>query len=139
MGNIFSLKDKFSKPLSLTYTDKKGKSKYVIMGSYGIGITRLIGTLVEINHDDKGIIWPENIAPFQVHLISLNQNSQAEKIYNKLKDNNIDVLCDDRDKSAGEKFADADLIGIPWRIVVSEKTIKQGGIEVKKETKIVAM
>ena len=132
VGNIFKLKDKFSKPFDLSVADEKGKKTTVIMGCYGIGLPRLMGTIVEVHHDKKGIIWPKSVAPFKVHLISLGKNKEAEKIYQGLVKNNIEVLLDDRDASPGEKFADADLIGIPWRAVVSEKSLKSGGVEVKK-------
>lgn len=132
VGNIFSLGYKFSEPFDLKYKDESGHDQLVYMGSYGIGISRLMGTIVELNSDDKGIIWPDSVAPFQVHLLSLGKNDEAEKIYNDLK-NNIEVFYDDReDVSAGAKFADADLIGIPWRVVVSEKSLAGGGVDVKK-------
>ena len=109
------------------------------MGSYGIGITRLMGTIVEVFADDKGIVWPESVAPFQIHLLSLSKDKEseaykhAETIYDKLIKNNIEVLFDDREnKSAGEKFSDADLIGIPFRVVVSDKSLEKGGVEIKK-------
>lgn len=131
-GNIFKLMTKYSKPFELTFKDKDESVKDVIMGCYGIGLGRLMGTAVELFHDDKGIIWPENIAPFAVHLISLDQNEQAEKIYQQLSEKGIEVLFDDREARAGEKFADSDLIGIPTRIVISKKSLEAGGVEVKK-------
>ena len=139
VGNIFTLGTRFSKPLGLLYTDSKGKKKPVFMGSYGIGLGRLMGTIVEVLSDDKGIIWPESISPFQVHLLALGEDKtvlkEAEKTYNDLIKNNIEVLFDDRaGMSAGEKFADADLLGIPYRAVVSERSIKDRGIELKKRT-----
>ncbi|MFH1583223.1 MAG: His/Gly/Thr/Pro-type tRNA ligase C-terminal domain-containing protein, partial [Candidatus Falkowbacteria bacterium] len=132
VGNIFSLKNKFSKPFELTVADEAGKKQEIIMGCYGIGLGRLMGTIVEVFHDDKGIIWPETAAPFKIHLISLAQNDQAEKIYSDLNKNKIEILYDDREISAGEKFADADLIGLPYRLVISEKSLKAGGVELKK-------
>ena len=139
VGNIFTLGTRFSEPLGLLYTDSKGKKKPVFMGSYGIGLGRLMGTIVEVLSDDKGIIWPESISPFQVHLLALGEDKtvlkEAEKTYNDLIKNNIEVLFDDRvGMSAGEKFADADLLGIPYRAVVSERSIKDRGIELKKRT-----
>ena len=104
----------------------------LIMGCYGIGLSRLLGTIVEVHHDEKAIIWPESVAPFKVHLISLGKGKEAEGIYKNFLAKNIEVLFDDRDVSAGEKFADADLIGIPRRVVVSEKSLAGGGVEVKK-------
>jgi len=143
VGNIFKLGTKFSKPFELAYTDENGAAKDVIMGCYGIGPSRVMGTVVELNHDDKGIIWPEEIAPFKVHLLSLNKNEEAEKIYQSLLDKNIEVLFDDRDMGAGAKFADADLLGMPYRVVVSEKSLAAGGVEVKKrsesESKVVSV
>jgi prolyl-tRNA synthetase len=145
VGNIFSLGSKFSEPFDLKYRDEKGEEKLVIMGSYGIGLGRLMGTVVEALSDDKGIIWPESIAPFRIHLLVLGEEkevlTEANNVYEKLLKNNIEVLFDDRaDISAGEKFADADLIGIPYRAVVSERSIKDlpagagSGIELKKRT-----
>lgn len=132
VGNIFSLGYKFSEPFGLKYKDEKGEDKFVYMGSYGIGISRLMGTIAETHHDDKGIIWPDNVAPFAVHLISLNQNEEAGKIYAMLGEAGIEVLYDDREASAGEKFADSDLIGIPNRVVVSKKSLENGGVEFKR-------
>ena len=153
VGNIFKLKTKFSEPFGLYFTDRQGQKKLVQMGCYGIGLGRLMGTVVEIFHDEKGIIWPKEVAPFQIHLIELeSRNSKlhtppppshprggplvrsiAEKIYQNLLKGKSEVLYDDRnDRSAGEKFADCDLIGIPTRIVISERTLKQSSVEFKK-------
>jgi len=149
VGNIFKLKDRFSKAFDLTFTDKAGKKKPVVMGCYGIGLGRLLGTAVEVGHDKDGIIWSKEIAPFQVHLISLGENKniigEAEAVYRQLTNGQakkIEVLYDDRaEKSAGEKFAEADLIGIPFRLVISERTLKDDSIEVKergrKESKLI--
>ena len=127
VGNIFPLKTRFSEAFGLTYKDKNGKDQLVVMGCYGIGISRLMGTVVEVHHDENGIIWPASVAPFDVHLVAISNGkpaiTEALKVYEALKKNNIEVLWDDReDVSAGEKFADADLIGIPVRLVVSAKT-----------------
>jgi len=138
VGNIFPLGTKFSDALGLYYTDEKGEKKPVIMGSYGIGPGRVMATIVELKHDDKGIIWPENIAPYKVMLIGLNLEDialrkRAESIYGLLKANKIEVLYDDReDVTAGQKFADCDLLGIPYRVIVSQKTGFK--IELKKRT-----
>lgn len=132
VGNIFKLGTKYSIPFDLKYTDEKGEKKDIIMGCYGIGPQRTMGTIVEAFHDNKGIIWPESVAPFKIHLISLEQNEKAEEIYQELTENNIEVLFDDRDISAGEKFADCDLIGIPYRLVISAKSLEKGGLELKK-------
>ncbi|MDD3778040.1 MAG: His/Gly/Thr/Pro-type tRNA ligase C-terminal domain-containing protein [Patescibacteria group bacterium] len=132
VANIFKLGTKFSAPFALNFQEKEGDKKEVIMGCYGLGISRLLGAIVELCHDEKGIIWPENVAPYQVHLLSLNKNDKAEKLYQDLIACKTDVLYDNRDVSAGEKFADADLIGCPYRLVISEKSIKAGGVELKK-------
>ncbi|MEI7810705.1 MAG: aminoacyl--tRNA ligase-related protein, partial [bacterium] len=139
VGNIFDLKTKYSEPFDLSYVDEKGEKHIVLMGCYGIGLSRLMGTVVEALADDKGIIWPESIAPFQLHLLSLgddeNVTKEASDVYEKLLKNGIEVLFDDRaGMSAGEKFADADLLGIPHRAVVSLRSIKENGIELKKRT-----
>lgn len=136
-GNIFDLGQKYGKDFNLTFVDKDGTAQYPIMGCYGIGISRAMGIIVEKCHDEKGIIWPASVAPFVVHLIGISNNDtvlkeKAEQVYNTLQEHGIDVLFDDRDMSAGEKFADADLIGIPIRLVVSAKTGEQ--IELKKRT-----
>jgi len=136
-GNIFPLGDRYSKDMKATFVDKNGKTKPLIMGCYGVGPSRTMGAIVEIHHDDKGIIWPESVAPYQVHLLSLGEDEQvtkfADQVYRVLMDGDIEVLYDDRgDKSAGEKFADADLIGIPRRLVVSGKTVADKSVELKE-------
>ncbi len=132
VGNIFNNGTKYSEALGLNFTDEKGDKHPVVMGAYGIGISRLMATIVEIHNDGVGIIWPENVAPYKVHLISLDQNEEAGKIYNDLSKSGVEVLYDDReDKTAGEKFADADLIGCPIRIVVSKKTLEKDSVELK--------
>lgn len=137
VGNIFKLKTKYSVPFDLKFTDKDGKKKDVIMGCYGIGLGRLMGAIVEINHDEKGLVWPFAVAPFAVHLLLLNNElrikNYADEIYKDLQKKGIEVLYDDReDATPGEKFADADLIGIPYRAVVSEKTVKESKVELKR-------
>ncbi|MCK5460211.1 prolyl-tRNA synthetase [Candidatus Parcubacteria bacterium] len=133
VGNIFKLGTKFSNAFNFKYISQEGEQKDVIMGCYGMGPSRIMATIAEIFNDDKGIIWPEAVAPFRFHLISLNQNSQAEKLYQDLKKAGIEILYDDReDSSAGEKFADADLIGCPCRGVVSKKTLEKNSVEIKK-------
>ena len=139
VGHIFSLGTKYSKALNLYFIDKDGFKKPVIMGCYGIGLGRLMGTIVEIHHDQKGIIWPKEVVPFLIHLIQIEHNFRvkkvAEKLYQNLQKKDLEVLYDDRaEKTPGEKFADADLIGIPYRIVVSEKTLKKDSVEVKKRS-----
>lgn len=121
VGNIFPLKTRFSDAFGLKYKNKDGKDSPVVMGCYGIGITRLMGTIVEVSHDEHGIVWPKSVAPYRVHLINIG--SSADKTYETLQKAGVEVLYDDRkDISAGEKLSDADLIGIPIRLVVSEKT-----------------
>ncbi len=125
-GHVFKYDDFYTKAMGCTFTDKDGKEKNLQMGAYGIGIERAMAIVVETHYDDKGIIWPESIAPFQVQLIVLSAKDEVlrktEEIYEKLQKAGIEVLWDDTDRSAGEKFADCDLIGCPVRLVVSEKT-----------------
>ncbi len=136
VANIFPLKEAFAKAFNLTYKDANGKEKLVSAGCYGIGVSRVMGAIVEVFHDDKGIIWPDLVAPFKVHLLGLDLVDkkvlgEVNKIYGLLQAEGVEVLYDDRvGPSAGEKFADADLIGIPHRVVISKKT--QGKLEVKK-------
>ena len=128
VGNIFKQGTRFSQPLGLKFTDENGVEKPVVMGAYGIGPSRAMATVVEINHDEKGIIWPKSISPFGAHLLALN--TEADGIYEKLNSAGIEVLFDDRkDATAGEKLSDADLIGIPNRIIVSKNT--GDGVELK--------
>ncbi len=137
VGNLFPLGTKYSKAFDLLYTDENGEKHPVVMGSYGIGIGRLMGTIVEKFNDDRGIIWPHSVAPYRAHLIALDDlSNEADSVYEELTDHGLDVLYDDRvDRAAGEKFADADLIGIPYRVVISKKTIEKEGIEVKERGK----
>lgn len=144
IGNIFQLGDKYSRALNLQFIDESGDKHHVIMGSYGIGLSRLMGTAVEVHHDERGVVWPETIAPFRFHLIALDGlEKQADMVYEKLLHSGADILYDDRsDKTAGEKFADADLIGCPIRLIISKKTTqKSQSIEIKRrieeETKLV--
>lgn len=133
VGNIFPLNTKFSQAFNYYYTDRNGNKQIVYMASYGIGPSRVMGVMVEKFHDDKGIRWPETISPFQVHLLSFGQNEEARKIYDKLKQENIEVLFDDREEVApGEKMAEADLIGCTRRVIVSKKTLEQDKLEVKR-------
>ncbi len=139
VGNIFPLGTGFSKPFDLKFTDKDATEKPVIMGCYGIGLSRVLGTIVEASHDDKGIVWPKSVAPFLVHLIQIEQNPKVakatKKLYLDLQKQNIEVLYDDRQKNPGEKFAESDLIGIPYRVVVSERTLAVNSVEVKERSK----
>lgn len=142
-GNIFKLGTKFSSAFNFSYRDENDQQQPVLMGCYGIGTSRLIGIIAELNSDDKGLIWPKNIAPFHVHLIPLSSkdssvqdkiDKEAKRIYDELDSQGVEVLVDDRQESAGSKFADADLFGIPLRVVVSEKTLAQDGVELKERT-----
>jgi prolyl-tRNA synthetase len=137
VGNIFPLGNKFSDALGLKFTDEKGENHSVIMGSYGIGLGRLLGTIVEVHNDDRGVIWPKQISPYTIHLITLGKeyHNKANKLIDLLEHQGYEVLWDDReDISAGEKFADADLIGIPWRLLISTKSIEAGGYEIKRRS-----
>lgn len=135
VGNIFSFGGTKSEQLGLFFTDEDGHDKPVVLGSYGVGVTRLMGVIVEHFADEKGIVWPEAIAPFKVYLARLGDApavvKAADELYNDLTASGVLVLYDDRDVRAGEKFADADLIGVPYRIVISEKTITVGTYECK--------
>src|SRR3989344_4361710 len=135
VGNIFKFGTVYSEKLGLKYKNKEGKEKPVFLGSYGIGIGRLMATAVELFCDASGIIWPEGIAPFKVHLIELGKD-KGKKIYADLIKAGIEVLYDDRDASAGEKFKDADLLGIPWRVVVSAKTKEKAEIKRRNAKKV---
>lgn len=131
VGDIYKLGTRYSEALGLVYKDEKGERHPVNMGSYGIGVSRLMGTIVEVLSDEKGIVWPESVAPFRIHLVALpGGESEADDLYKKLTDKGVEVLYDDREAGAGEKFADSDLIGIPFRAVVSKKTVEAGNVEI---------
>lgn len=136
IGNIFKLGTKFTNPCNIKYTDKEGNLQIPVMGCYGIGTTRLMGTVVECLADEKGLVWPEEISPFKYHLVCLTNKEeeikQCDEIYNILISKGIDVLYDDRKARNGEKLNDTDLIGITNRLVVSSKTLKEGKVELKK-------
>jgi prolyl-tRNA synthetase len=144
VGNIFPLGTKYSSALNVQFINEKGEKQLVIMGSYGIGLGRVMATIVEVLHDEKGIIWPKSVAPYEVHLVELLPKESGERnkikraatgLYGDLTNRGIGVLYDDREGiSAGEKFADSDLIGIPVRVVVSEKTLAKNGVEFKKRS-----
>jgi len=138
VGNIFKLGTKYSKPFDLKFKDQNSQEQNVLMGCYGIGPGRVMGTIVETSHDDKGIIWPESVAPYKYHLLSLGDSAEvkkaADELYEKLTDNNLEILYDDRPLPAGQKFAEADLFGLPYRLVVSEKTLAKDSVEIKKRT-----
>jgi prolyl-tRNA synthetase len=141
VGNIFDLGTRYTKAFEFKVKDSSGKDLYPIMGCFGIGTTRLVGVITEALSDDKGLVWPAAVAPFTAHLILIdgkdeNIRKDADLLYETLKKQGIDVLYDDRaDISAGEKFKDADLLGMPWRIVISARTIAAGQLEcVKRKT-----
>jgi len=137
VANIFPLKTRYSDAFGLVVKNESGNNIPVIMGCYGIGLTRLVGTVAELHCDEKGLRWPEEIAPFDIHFICLDKKarSKADELYAVLQKNKISVLYDDREeKGAGEKFADADLLGVPLRVVVSEKTLAKNSVETKKRT-----
>lgn len=134
VGNIFDLKTKFSDAFGLTYKDENGTQQPVLMGCYGIGLGRAMGTVAEVLSDEKGIVWPASIAPFTLHLVDISGGDKTiqkktDLLYNELKEKGVTVLYDDREVRAGEKFADSDLMGIPYRVVVSAKTVAQDKIE----------
>ena len=145
VGNIFPLGTRFSETLGLTFTDEQGSAKPVIMGSYGIGPGRVMGTIVEHLADDKGLVWPEAVAPARIYLIRLGSEPrtviEADRLYEQLTAAGVGVIYDNRDERAGEMFADADLFGIPIRLVVSDKTLAEGAVEQKgrssAETKLI--
>ncbi len=133
VGNIFRFGTVYSEKMKVNFKDKEGQIKPAFLGSYGIGVSRLVGALAEKFNDEQGLIWPKTAAPFLVHLVSIgNVAAEAEKIYQKMLSGGLEVLWDDRDESAGVKLADADLIGIPYRMVMSEKTLAQNSVEIKK-------
>jgi prolyl-tRNA synthetase len=135
VGNIFNFGTKKSEQMGLSYTDEDGTQKSPVLGSYGIGVTRLMGVVVEHFSDDRGIIWPVNLAPYKIYLVAVGDSDDvkklADELYASLKNESIEVIYDDRAASPGEKFADADLMGIPLRLVVSEKSLIAGGVEIK--------
>lgn len=136
VGHIFQLGTKYTEALGALFLDGSGRQQPIIMGCYGIGVSRLIATIIEVHHDEKGIRWPVEVAPFFVELLPLQVNDPAimqaaEDIYDGLTKAGIDVLMDDRDESAGKKFNDADLIGLPYRITIGKRTLQEGQVEIK--------
>ncbi|MCK4402117.1 proline--tRNA ligase, partial [bacterium] len=137
LGHIFKLGTKYSKSMGAEFLDKDGKKKTIIMGCYGIGISRIIAAVIEQNNDENGIIWPRSIAPYQVEILPVNINDNetmqiAENLYKKFLSEKIEVVIDDRDERPGIKFKDADLIGIPIRITISSKKVKDNVVEIHK-------
>jgi len=145
VGNIFKLKTKYSHAFDLKFRNEKGREKEIIMGCYGVGLSRVMGAVVEVFNDKAGIIWPKNLAPFDAHILYLKSDkSSLDKkikkacwqVYEKLGKSGLDILFDDRENvSSGEKFAESDLIGIPWRLVISERTLERGSVELKARNK----
>jgi prolyl-tRNA synthetase len=136
IGHIFKLGTKYSKSMKATYLDAGGKENLIIMGCYGIGVTRIIAATIEQSYDENGIVWPVEIAPFKISIVPVDFNDEktkevAETIYKQLRDLKVEVLLDDRDERAGIKFKDADLLGIPFRITISKKTLADGAVEFK--------
>jgi len=132
VGNIFKLGIRYSDAMGCTYLDKDGKPKPVVMGSYGIGVGRLLACVAEEHHDERGLAWPITVAPYQIHLLALKGGEEAaDNLYTTLESKGFEVLYDDREESPGVKFNDADLIGIPLRLTVSARSLKKGGVELK--------
>ena len=137
IGNIFQLGTKYSAPMKALFLDERGESRELIMASYGIGVGRLMATIIEDNHDDYGPIWPVSVAPFTVHMNALNLKEQkvrktAEDLYDSFVKNGIDIIYDDRDERPGSQFSDADLIGAPLRLIVSPRNLEKGEVEIKR-------
>jgi len=136
MGHIFKLGTVYSEKLGATYLDRQGAARPAVMGSYGIGLERLLAAVVEANHDEKGIMWPASLAPFDAHLVALSTDrpgvvEAADRLYADLQAAGIDVLYDDREESPGVKFNDADLLGMPLRVTVSPRTLEKAAVELK--------
>ena len=139
VGHIFNFGTKYSKAMNAVVNGPNGEEVAVEMGSYGIGVSRLIGAIIEASHDDDGIIWPESVAPFKVGVINLKVGDDAcdqaaKDFYQSLADSGISVLYDDRDSRAGMKFADMDLIGLPWQVVIGPRGLKNGAVELKQRS-----
>ena len=139
IGHIFKLGTIYTDKLEATFLDQNGQQVPAEMGCYGIGVDRLLATIIEANHDDRGIIWPAEIAPFAVHLVALKPEDsdvrqQANLIYDELLLRGVSVLYDDREESPGVKFADADLLGMPLRVTVSPRTLESASIELKRRS-----
>jgi prolyl-tRNA synthetase len=132
VGNIFTFGTEKTEQLQAKYKNSEGKEEFAYLGSYGVGITRVMGVIAEVFSDERGIIWPESVAPFKVHILSFGADAEAKELYDILTQKGIEVLLDDRDERPGGKLADADLIGIPYRVIVSPKALEAGGYEVKK-------
>ncbi|MBQ7408867.1 MAG: proline--tRNA ligase [Clostridia bacterium] len=144
VGNIFQLGTKYTKSMNMTYVDASGNPQYPIMGCYGIGVGRLAAAICEVRHDDYGPIWPKAIAPYQVHLCAVRADNEevkqcADKLYEQLLSKNVEVIYDDRNVSAGSMFSDADLLGVPLRVTVSPRNLKQGVVEITSRDKTLSL
>jgi prolyl-tRNA synthetase len=140
VGNIFQLGTKYTKSMNMTYIDRDGEAQYPLMGCYGIGIGRLAASICEAHHDDYGPIWPFAVAPWQIHLCAVRSDdaevkAYADRLYEELQDKGIEVIYDDRKVSAGVMFSDADLLGVPFRIIVSPRNRKQNIVEIISRNK----
>nr|WP_238322428.1 His/Gly/Thr/Pro-type tRNA ligase C-terminal domain-containing protein [Kordiimonas gwangyangensis] len=136
VGHIFFFGEKYSKPMGANVQGPNGETVTVQMGSYGVGVSRLVGAIIEACHDDGGIVWPESVAPFKVGLMNLrfkdeNCTAACDKLYGELTKAGVEVLYDDRDQSAGAKFANMDLIGLPWQLAVGPRGLENGVVELK--------
>ncbi len=138
VGNVFDLGTKYGQDFDLGFVDENDRKQYPIQGCYGIGISRVMGVIAERSNDEKGLIWPQSVAPAQVHLVRLGDDKPvvmvADKLYADLSEHGVEVIYDDRDERAGAKFADADLIGCPWRVTISPRTLEQDSVEIKQRT-----
>jgi prolyl-tRNA synthetase len=135
VGNIFQLGTRYSDSLGCTFLDRDGKRQAVLMGSYGIGVGRLLACIVEEHHDEYGPVWPISVAPYHVQLVDLKGGTEvADGLYRELVDEGVEVLYDDRNESPGVRFSDADLIGAPIRVTVSKRSLERGGIEIKRRS-----
>ena len=137
VGHIFKFEDRYSTPLGATFLDEDGTEKPLIGGSYGVGPARIMAAAVEQSHDENGIVWPASIAPYDVHVLALHGGSEevsavADRVAASLDDAGLQVLLDDRDERPGEKFADADLVGCPLRVIVGKKTLEDGAVDVRR-------
>ena len=139
IGHVFKLGTVYSEKMGATFLDSDGKQQVAVMGCYGIGLDRLLAAIIEANHDERGIVWPASVAPFAVHLVVLNPEraevrDAAERLYDELRERGVGVLYDDREESPGAKFADADLLGMPLRVTVSPRTLKEASVELKRRS-----
>jgi prolyl-tRNA synthetase len=131
VGNIFKLGTRYSETLGASFLDSDGERKPVVMGSYGIGVGRLLACIAEEHRDEDGLIWPVSVAPYHVHLVAAEAGEKADGIYEELRSTGVEVLYDDRRESLGAKFKDADLIGIPLRLTMTPRSLQRGGVEIK--------